>query len=176
MCLNFIWVGFSYCFQSALPDISAQASSLQKVPFFLLFEPALSRWRGGHCWAYGVEVRTGVKFLVKMEQIWNRYKLKVNKEILWQICSSSFKGQYSQFNSCYLLSSLKTKPTQWKGRYTPLPNRITQFWRECLDTNTRETFTDVRGTYNERSSASWRTTLTRLFFGKTGEFWSDTLW
>lgn len=41
---------------------------------------------------------TGVKFLVKMEQIWNIYKLKVNNEILWQIYSSSFKYQYSQYN------------------------------------------------------------------------------
>lgn len=103
MCLSFLWVEFSLHFWSALPDISAQAFSLQKVPFFLLFEPAWSRWRGGHCWAYGVEVMTVVKFLVKMEQIWNIYKLKVNNEILWQIYSSSLKYKYSQY---YLKANL----------------------------------------------------------------------
>lgn len=41
---------------------------------------------------------TGVKFLVKMEQIWNIYKLKVNDEILQQIYSSSLKYQHSQYS------------------------------------------------------------------------------
>lgn len=69
MSLNFVLIAFICNLQSSLPDISVQAFSLQKVPFFLLSEPAWLRWIGDHCWACEVEVMTGVKFLVKMEQI-----------------------------------------------------------------------------------------------------------
>lgn len=39
MSLSFVRTAFNWNFLSALPDISAQASSLQKVPFFHLFGP-----------------------------------------------------------------------------------------------------------------------------------------